>query len=150
MGKTGLQPLCTEYVTDLFVARNRDKYRLCRPFFEVPPNHYRGLPIIRDFGFDGRKLCEFLLVNGMALSAFHHSLLCSAFPGFERHLRDYSQWFSAARRDRDAYLHYLALFINDGILFENYLSDDSEERCFAVEKCSPASPKPLKLSASNR
>jgi hypothetical protein len=134
---TGLQPLCLEYPADIFVACNHDKYHLCRPFFEVRPKHFRGLRIIDDFGFDGRRLCDFRLMNGMSLPSFHHALLTHAFPGFERHLRDYSHWFSAARRAEDCYLHYLALFIFDGILFDNFVSADPEERRFACRKVQP-------------
>ena len=135
---TGLQPLCLEYTDDIFVARNRDKYRLCRPFFEVRPSHFRGLPIMADFGFDGRRLCDFRLVNGMSLPEFHHALLLRAFPSFEYHLRDYSQWFSAARQNGALYLHYLALFICDGILFENFIAADPEEWRFARERMLPS------------
>ena len=134
---TGLQPLCTEFADDIFMACNRDKYHLCRPFFEIRPNHYRA-PRITDFGqLEGQRLCDFELFNGMSLPEFHHALLRCAFPGFERHLRDYSKWFSASQRNGDSYLHYLALFICDGILFENFLSDDREERRFVRERVMP-------------
>ena len=146
---TSLQPLCVEYGDDIFVARNRDKYHLCRPFFEVRPNHFRGLPIMKDFGFDGRRLCDFSLANGMSLPSFHHALLRCAVPGFERHLRDYSPWFSSMRRNGEAYLRYLALFICDGILFENFLPDDSEERRFVREKVMPCFAKALEIFGIN-
>lgn len=135
---TELRPLCLESTEDIFAAINPDKYRLCRPFFEVRPNHFRGLPILKTTRLDRRRLCDLKLSNGMSLPAFHHALLCSAFPGFENHLCDYSQWFATARRNDVFYLHTLSLFICHGILFENVIAADPEERRFAYEKFLPS------------
>ena len=82
-------------------------------------------------------------MNGMSLPEFHHALLCRAFPGFERHLRDYSRWFCAVRQNENSYLHYLALFVCDGILFENFIATDPEERRFACERMLPSFAKAL-------
>jgi len=140
---TGLRPLCLEYTEDIFVVQNRDKYRLCRPFFEVRPHHFRGLSIMGATGLHGQRLCDLRLMNGMPLLEFHHALLGCAFPDFDKHLRDYSRWLTTARRNGDFYLHYLALFICDGILFENFIATDPEERRFARERMLPSVGKAL-------
>ena len=142
---TGLQPLCVEYTCDIFVSRNRDKYHLCRPCFEVRPNHYRSTRITKFGQIEGQRLCDIKMANGMSLPAFHHALMRCAFPDYERHLRDCSHWFSAARRIGDSYLHYLALFICYGILFENFLPDDPEERRFTRERMLPSFVKAVEL-----
>lgn len=142
---TGLQPLCFEYAHDIFVACNRDKYHLCRPFFEVRPNHFRAKRVTNFGEMEGQRLCDIQLSNGMSLPAFHHALMRRAFPGYERHLRDCSQWVLAARRDGEVYLHYLPLFIYDGILFENFLSTDPEERRFVRERVRPSFSKALEI-----
>lgn len=142
---TGLQPLCAEYVTDVFVAFNRDKYHLLKPFFEVRPKHYR-VPRLSNFGLmEGRRLCDCQLVNDMTLPDFHHALMRHMYPGFERHLQDCSKWFSEMRRNGEAYLRYLALFIADGILFDNYLSEDLEERRFVYERIIPCFGKAVEI-----
>lgn len=134
---TGLQPLCAEFADDIFVARNRDKYHLCRPIFEVRPNHFRPPRKTNLAEMEGRRLCDIKLYGKISLPAFHHALLRHAFPDYERHLLDCSPWVMAARRNGDFYPQYLTLFICYGILFENFLPDDREERRFAREKVMP-------------
>jgi hypothetical protein len=143
---SGLAPLCAEATEDIFHGRNREKRRLCRPTFEIRPSSFRGLHIMDGSGrMDGTKLGKLRLPNGMTLPAFHRALLDYAFHNFARHVIDYSQWFSEARREEFYYLHYLALFIRDGILFENFLADDPEELRFARERVIPSFAKAVEL-----
>ena len=142
---TGLLPLCLEYSTDILCTHNNGKYRMCRPLFEVRPNHFRGLRIMNFGQMDGQRLCDLRLKNDMPLPEFHHTLLHYAFPEMNAHLHDFSEWFNAVRREDFYYLHYLALFICDGILFENFFANDPEELRFARERAIPSFTKAVEL-----
>lgn len=141
---TGMQPICFEYSNDIFVAYNRDKYRLCRPLFKAP-NHNYSPRITNICEIGGQRLCDITLSNGVSLLEFHHAMLDEAFPGFEHNLRDFSLWFSSARRNGYAYLHYLALFVWNGILFENFIAADPGERRFARERVVPSYAKAIEI-----
>ena len=143
--ETGLPPLCIEQSQDVFCSRNRYKYRWCRPFFEVRLNQPRGLHLMQDSRFDGRKIADIRISNGMALTGFHHALLDLSFPNFQQNIRDYSDWYSSACHGEFFYLRYLALFICDGILFENFIFDDPEERRFTEERVMPSFEKAFEI-----
>lgn len=113
--------------------------------FEVRPNHFRGLRMMDLGSSDGKRLCDLRLQNGMPLHEFHHALLQFAFPELELILLNYSDWFTAACRPDFFYLHFLALFIRDGILFENFLPADSEELRFARERVIPSFTRAIEL-----
>ncbi len=133
-----LSPFCTETADDIFCRINADKRRLCRPVFETKPDVFRGLHIMDNSSpMAGSRLKELRLKNGMSMPMFHRALMDYAFPEFGSNIIDYSTWFSAARR-KDTYLHYLSLFICDGILFENFLADDVEELRFTRERVTPS------------
>lgn len=143
---TGLSPFCGETPGDIFCGNNRDKCCLLRPAFEMRPNHLRGLHIMDGSGLmSGKKLNEIRLKNGMGLSMFHHALHSTAFPEFRRKIVDFSEMFSAVRREEAYYFHYLALFVRDGILFENFLADDAEELRFARERVLPSFARAVEL-----
>jgi hypothetical protein len=147
--QTGLRALCLEYRRDIFYGRNRDKYRLCRPAFTVRCNQVRGLKIV-DFedqtdGAPPRPMDELMTRNGWGLVRWHHALLEHAHPASGPHVADYSAWISQASRHEFYYLRYLALFICDGILFENFLADDPEELRFARERVIPSFAKAVEL-----
>jgi hypothetical protein len=142
---TGLVPLCLEYTEDILCARNSEKYCLCRPAFEVRPDHFRGLRVINFGQMEGQRLCDMRLASGMTLPEFHHALLNRGAPEINGHLKDFWPWFSVARRHEFYYLHYLALFLRDGILFENFLADDPEELRFARERVIPSFAKAVEL-----
>ena len=143
--ETGLPPLCIEQSQDIFCSRNRYKYRWCRPFFEVRPNQPRGIHLMKDSRLDGRKLADIRIANGMTLTGFHHALLDLSFPNFHENIRDYSEWYFAACHDEFFYLRYLALFICDGILFENFIFDDPEEHRFTEERVLPSFAKAFEI-----
>jgi hypothetical protein len=141
----GLPPLCLEYTADFLSTRNAEKCRLCHPVFEVRPHHFRGLRVLNFGQSDGQRLCDLRLSSGVSLPEFHHALLHRAVPGISGSLHDFSSWFSTVCRQDHYYLHYLALFIRDGILFENFLADDPEELRFARERVIPSFTRAVEL-----
>jgi hypothetical protein len=145
VNQTDLSPMGLEFTDDRFRASNPEKHRRCRPSFEIVPDRFRGLHLMDGSPLEGRKLGELKLKNGTALPQFHRALMRHTFPEFVRHQVDISRWFSEARRDKFYYLHYLALFIRDGILFENFLAADPEELRFAREHVIPSFTRAVEL-----
>lgn len=145
----GLRPLCLDHEKDFYTPINPEKYRLCRPVFEMAPNHNRVLRLpIKDFSTihaGRRRLNELQLRNGMRLCDFHRELRKCSPISRDCIYHDFSDWFSSAKLDNYFYLHYLSLFICDGILFDNFLSADAEEWRFAYRRVLPAINKAVEL-----
>ncbi len=87
---THLRPLLLEYQQDKSVARNRDKYRLCRPAFTVRCGQMRNLKLV-DFGQrEGCRLAELRTSAGGHLADWHHALLAHAQSGTPAGIVDFS------------------------------------------------------------
>lgn len=150
VSKSGLKPLLLEYTDDKFIAKNWEKYHLARMFFARKPLSLGLAPTCVvdtictiDFNrFQGRSLRELETTWGENFIVFHHRLLNS----YLRHrdwetpeIEDFSEWF---RRNSGPdlwtyYPRYLALFLLNGILFENFILDP-KERFFTERVVMPA------------
>jgi len=138
-----LSPLILEY-PDKFVAKNPDKYHLCKLFF-IRRLEGRN-PIVVDtsniINFnkeEGRSFKEIQTIWGENIVDFHHRILLGEIPHLSDKIVDFSEWFSKTRTlSRYYYLYYLALFVCNGVLFENFLCDDREEATFIREKLLPS------------
>jgi hypothetical protein len=138
---TGLRPLLLEYQRDIFFARNRDKYRLCKPAFTIRDNHYRSMPIVDLRALEGRPpqpLHQLRTRCGLSLVRWHHHLLDHAAQISTDAIADFSDWFECSSKEKLYYLRYLAMFVCNGILFENFVVKDAEERRFATSRVMPA------------
>ncbi|MDD4286876.1 MAG: SET domain-containing protein-lysine N-methyltransferase [Candidatus Peribacteraceae bacterium] len=139
----GMTPLILEY-PDKFVAKNPDKYHLCKLFFVRKVEG--GNPIVIDtlklvnFNADeGKALLDIKTTNGENIVDFHHYLLGKQFPYLSDKVINFSDWFNNTRvLSRYYYLYFLSLFICHGVLFENYLIGDKEESSFFKEKFLPS------------
>jgi hypothetical protein len=130
-----LRPLCLEYTRDKFVSKNPDKHMLGMMRF-VQAESSRRLRVV-DFGtMDGLPLDEVKCKNDQRLVDFHHQLLAHVSPDIVP--TDFSSWFRTASRGEFYYLEFLSLFITSGILFENFLLHDTEERYFAETRIFPS------------
>jgi hypothetical protein len=137
----GLKPLLLEFSQHIFVSQNRSKLNLCRPIFELRPDHTRGLRVASNYGqSDGVRMASMGTLNGQSLAEFHHALMHLAYPRISQKIFDVSSWLTTARKAEGEYpyLHYLACFIRDGILFENFTFDDEQERQFTRERVLPS------------
>lgn len=138
-----LTPLILEY-PDKFVARNPDKYHLCKLYF-LRKNKV-GIPTTIDtlkltnFNLEeGKKFRNIRTINGDNIIDFHHKLLFSSFPSLTDKVFDFSDWFGETRFLTEYYyLYFLSLFVCNGVLFENFLSGDKEEESFINEKLLPS------------
>jgi len=138
-----LQPILLEYLSDKFVARNREKYSLCNMCF-IKGTPEKSGKIIRkkrvvDFNaYEGKPFRNIPTEWGESLIDFHHRLLRDSKMAPSMRVLDFSEWFDKSRKlGRDYYRYYLALFLTHGILFENFLFD-ARELDFTTKKVIPA------------
>ncbi len=76
---------------------------------------------------------------------FHHKLLAKRFPNEYLMTNDISEWFDKTKNLDLYYVYYLSLFVQDYILFENFLFDDTEESMFTRDKFLPSFEKVIQL-----
>lgn len=138
----GLKPMLLEY-NGKFVARNFEKYLLCKMYFNSGVNK-KGETIcvskrIIDFNKEeGNNMGIISTISGSKLKDLHHELLFREYPDIKNNLRDLNDWFDkSVEMDEQIYTYFLSLFLVNGILFENYLPDDAEEKYFIKNKLIP-------------
>jgi len=132
-----LKPLYIECTNEKFVAGNLVKYHLCRPFFydgkgKNGGNRVSAVSLV-DFNKNGgRELSKIKTLEGKSLVKYHHNNLYLSFPRLRKEVFNISDWFKKLRFNsrKDYYFYYLSLFICHGVLFENYMINDPEERKF--------------------
>lgn len=133
-----------EYTKSKFVAKNINKYHLCLPHYYCGIGKNGGTKIrkekIIDFNtMEGKTLDTIETLEGKKLIDHHRLLLFKKYPELkEEDMFDLFDWFS---RHRDVegywYLHYLALFICFGVLFENFILANGEKE-FTEQKILPS------------
>lgn len=139
--KAGLDPLLIEYPEDKFVARNSDKYALCKlHFYKEGMERFEEAKKISLINFntqEGKKFKDIITINGSSLVSFHHDLLQKSAGGTVE-VFDFSDYFFSTRFQSEYYyLYYLGLFLCHGVLFENMLMSE-EEREFTLTKVVPS------------
>lgn len=130
---TDLRPLVNEYVKDKFVSVNSCKLSLGKLSFFEKLNK-KKCPILKHkkiINVDDSENKELLNINtiyGDRLVDFHHEMLRASIPEFDlNNLVDISDWCSVnGERANKYYYYFLAWFICNGILFENFLTDKNE------------------------
>lgn len=138
-----LKPVVLEY-HDKFVARNPEKYYLCKlTFYEkrrdaslMPSKSYK----IIDFNTqEGQKIDNVQTIWGESIIDFHHHLIVKKYPQLENSIHDITDWFNQRRYiTKYYYFHFLSLFIQNSILFDNFLVQDPQECAFFTEKVLPS------------
>lgn len=125
-----LKPLGYEYSEDKFCSINQYKFCLCEmPFSRGRSKkretifHYRK--IIDFHKYDGKPFNTIKTLWGENLVDFHHRILFVNLSTIE--LFDASLWYKANGGIAEGYYqHFMAFFICNGILFENFLLDNRE------------------------
>jgi len=132
MAKTnGLSPLVLTYNDDKFCTRNSDKLGLCRlNIFEKRNKngdclmHYKKIVNLKSQ--DNKKFSEIHTLDGKSLLDFHKKLLMNS-DGKDVEVVDMSAWIEkSGGKAVEYYKKFFAFFIYHGILFENFVTDDSE------------------------
>lgn len=140
-----LDIVLAEYTKDKFVAKNPDKYNLCKMFFHNGKNkngddNIFNLKVVNFNKYEGKNFDKIKTLWGEDLIDFHHKVLKKAVPGCDKKIFDISEWFNKNRDKKHAeyyYLRYLALFLCHGVLFENFLLNKNEKD-FTKKKVLPS------------
>lgn len=138
-------PLLLEYHQDKFTSNNEHKRCLGKmPIF----NGYRNnrsvghkFEMIVDFNAaNGKKLFDVKTLWGESLISFHKKLFKVEKISYTEDLfLDVSDWLMMhGGKPKDFYKSFLALFMVNGILFENYLIEDEHENRILHECILPA------------
>lgn len=129
----GLKVVFLEYY-DKFVAKNENKYHLANLKFDSYPKKK-----IIDFKDEGKTMDAIQTLTGASLVDFHHDLCRKYIPNFESYtIIDMTKWFNDTRNTKAYYFNYFSLFLMHGILFENFLIADKNEKDFLKEKFFPS------------
>ncbi len=129
---TELKPYIFEYTKDKYTHINRMKITLGKLAFYKGINKIKQ-PVIQyknviDLNECNGKIIDTLsTVWGQNLVQFHHEFLYSRFPFIKDNVVDISDWLHTVGSNAyKYYIHYLSLFLKDGILFENFAFNGDE------------------------
>jgi len=128
----GLKPSGLEFTEDKFCTRNADKLCLGKlAFFEkrdktgdVVMHHTKVIDLMKN---DNKRFSDIETLEREKLIDFHHRLLAqSAAKKIE--ICDMSKWLAEnGGHASEYYKRVLAFFVCHGVLFESFVTDDSEE-----------------------
>lgn len=125
-----LSPCSFEYAEDKFYTVNADKLGLAKMHFYCGKDATgkEKIDIKKVVNFkesEGKKFKDMRTLSGENFIDFHHKILKSVSSNIE--LFDGSSWYqSKGQNAMEYYPYFLALFICNGILFENFLLDEVE------------------------
>ncbi len=145
---TNLKPLFWEYSDDEFRPNvNKTKYFIAKLYFysgidRKGGDRVRGINIL-DFNVsNSKKLSEVNTLWGQSLVDFHHELTLRTMPDIIRNgelFFDATTWYHSSGGGVDVYYkNLLILFLKHGVLFENFLLNDTEEHSFIKNIFLPA------------
>lgn len=139
-----IAPLVIEYYDDKFVSTgNQFKRGLGKlpiyQFTDLVGNDIFNYKTIVDFNtYVGHELKEVKTIKNDSLIKIHHSLFLETTQIKPILIsRDGSSWFKLFNNSHDYYEPFLKLFLRDAILFESFISNESENK-FADEVVKPA------------
>ena len=128
-----LEPLILEY-PGKFVNMNPDKYHLGKMCFAKNRNYHFVSEKYNAIDFnatEGKLFTDINTVEGEPIINFHHRLFKSVYPEKSESIHDFSEWFDKTKNKYEMYYFvFFSLFITNGILFENYFSQDKSEYDF--------------------
>jgi len=129
----GLKPLVFEYLEDIFITTNFDKASLARMvFYHGRDNHDDMLTTSRHIidltgKEEKKKIKEIETLWGENFVDFHHKIFKSYCQNIE--VIDGSNYYKEmGKKAKEYYPYILALYIRNGVLFENYLANNHEKK----------------------
>jgi hypothetical protein len=123
-----LKPLIWEYQSDKFYTVNLDKYCLAKLHFCNDDNSNIISEKIIDFkGIEGTQIKDIKTLWGENLVDFHRKITDNL--NFNNVTSfDASDWYkSKGSNSKENYKYFLALFVQNAVLFENFLENDNEK-----------------------
>ncbi len=148
--QAGLEFILGEFIEDKFTTQNSSKYYVGRMFFDGGKGKKGGRKIFSKTVIDfnkagGEELRKIKTLEGKLLVDLHHGMLTSEVKNIKHKIQDLSPWLKKrGEHPKDFYIYFLALFIRNGILFENLLMND-EEKDIVEEVIVPAIDKLYKI-----
>lgn len=125
-----IQSMFLEFTQDKFVHLNFEKRHLGNMIFYKKTPHARaevsGAIRIVDFEKEqGKPFTAIETIQGENFVDFHHRLVSQYLPDTPIERYDFSEWFIASRSfsPEFRYLRYLGLFLCDGILCSNFVTE---------------------------
>lgn len=129
----GLEPLILEY-PGKFVNINPDKYHLGKMCFATSRDYsfVSEKYTVLDFNkTEGKLFSDISTINGESIIDFHHRLFKTVYPEKYLSIHDFSDWFDKTKNKQETYYFvFFSLFVINGILFENYFSQEKSEYDF--------------------
>lgn len=129
----GLEFVIPEFTDDIFTPENTSKYHLGKMFFEgkVGKNGEKDIvtELVIDFNkSNGKKIRDVKTLKGESMIDFHHKLFKQHEKDIECRIHDFSDWLRKYDSNPEKfYKYFLAFFIRNGILFENFLVSGKEK-----------------------
>ena len=127
--ESGLDLLGFEYLDDRFMTMNKSKLSLGRMLLldHKTKSKKDTYDIFNLQDNNGKKFSEIKTFWGEKLVDFHHNLTVQHIPDMKT--TDMSDWIKKrGKKAIDFYPHYLAMFIRNGILFDNYIIKGHESK----------------------
>jgi len=139
----GLKPVVFEYLDDIFITTNFDKASLAKMVFYSGKNKNGGTLTTSKHVIDlsGKneklKIMELSTLWGQNFVDFHHDITNKYYKNIE--IYDGSKWYHLMGKSPEEYYKCVfALYIRNGILFENYLLNNKREKKFIEDVLLPA------------
>ncbi len=131
--EVGLKPIVWEYLDDIFVTNNASKVSLAKMVFYHGKDDYGDMVTSTRHIIDlsgkneKRKIKDIYTLWDEKFVDFHHRALNEFYKEIEFH--DGSEWVhKMGDKPINYYKYALALYIRNGILFENYLLSGKEKK----------------------
>ncbi len=134
-------PPCFLECPGAFVTVNKNKYHAGMLYFYTDKEKRAitsGQKLVDFDLYQGEQIMDVKTVTGDSLLDFHHELLYMYNPSLRGSIINFNDWFIKVRDLDLYYFYYLALFVCHGVLFENFLQDDSHETPFILNKVLPS------------
>jgi len=129
-----MEYILSECLDDRYISINSLKYHLGKMFF------HEGINKNGEKIFTPKVVVDFTKANKMTLKEvdsttgkklvdLHHDILFAEFPETKESTKDISDWLKRNGTYAGSfYMSFLALFMRNGILFENYLMNEEERK----------------------
>lgn len=140
----GFTPIIVTYVADKFTAANILKLAFARLKFcnsiregDAPSPSLKIIDIVKS---DGKVFTDIQTVWGERLDHFHERIFRERYPHVVKdQIYDISSWYLRnGGRAKDYYDKLMLLFVQNTILFDNFILEDAYERRFIKEIFLPA------------
>ena len=128
----GFNQVLLEYTEDKFVAMNEDKYALGKLYFYLGTSASTETNMfarkVIDFNeSEGKRISDMTTLSGEGFVDFHHRILKQFRPEALDMIFDISEWLHKhGNVAKEYYKQFLALFIRDAILFDNFRASGVE------------------------